>query len=230
MLPNPFKLEKMKIKAFDSEARVGKYNLIEVMFNPTSYALSFGNKYVQKPSIGGKKTKPQISHAQPRTLQLDFVIDGTGVTNLGIENLLGTQTVSERISEFFQICVESQSETHQPKFLRLQWGNSLAFDCRVSNVQVSYSLFDNDGSPLRAKLSTTFIEDVPEEEGAKKTESSSPDLTHVRIVKAGDTLPLMVKEIYGSFEHVQWLARANDLDQFRKIEPGKKLLFPPLEK
>jgi nucleoid-associated protein YgaU len=57
---------------------------------------------------------------------------------------------------------------------------------------------------------------------------SSPDLTHSRIVKAGDTLPLLSKEIYGTANHYLWIAQQNQLDDFRNLMPGQRLFFPPL--
>jgi len=57
---------------------------------------------------------------------------------------------------------------------------------------------------------------------------SSPDLTHSRIVKNGDTLPLLSKEIYGSSSHYLWIAQQNQLDDFRNLTPGHRLFFPPL--
>jgi nucleoid-associated protein YgaU len=58
---------------------------------------------------------------------------------------------------------------------------------------------------------------------------SSPDLTHVRVVKAGDTLPLLTKAIYGSSRDYLRVAEHNGLDNFRDLTPGRRLVFPPLE-
>jgi hypothetical protein len=232
MIPNPFKLEKLKIRSYESEGRAGAFEEIVVMFNPSSYSLSYGNKYVQKASLGGKKDKPQPVHSEAKTLQVELVIDGTGVADFGFESVLGIGTlgVQDQVDKFLKTCLEPEGKIHQPRFLRLKWGNAFVFDCRLSSADVSYSLFDSAGNPLRAKLNATFIEDVPEDRSKKGNEPSSPDLTHVREVKMEDTLPLMAKDIYGSFDHFVWLARANDLDQFRRLKPGTRIVFPPLEK
>ena len=58
----------------------------------------------------------------------------------------------------------------------------------------------------------------------------SADLTHVRLVKAGDTLPRLCDEIYGEPRMYLEVARANDLDHFRALQPGMRIAFPPLEK
>ena len=57
---------------------------------------------------------------------------------------------------------------------------------------------------------------------------SSPDVTHVRVVKSGDTLPLLCKEVYGSAAHYLRVAHDNGLDDFRNLTPGRTLTFAPL--
>ena len=47
------------------------------------------------------------------------------------------------------------------------------------------------------------------------------------MVLAGDTLPLLCQQIYGSATHYLQVAAFNGLDDFRVLEPGRELLFPP---
>jgi nucleoid-associated protein YgaU len=61
-------------------------------------------------------------------------------------------------------------------------------------------------------------------------QDQSPDLTHVRRVKAGDTLPGLCDQIYGDPRLYLKVAAANGLDDFRRLVPGTKVFFPPLEK
>ena len=59
---------------------------------------------------------------------------------------------------------------------------------------------------------------------------TSPDLTHLRTVTEGENLPLMAQEIYRDPKHYFEVAKANDLDSFRKIDSGQQLQFPPIDK
>jgi nucleoid-associated protein YgaU len=59
---------------------------------------------------------------------------------------------------------------------------------------------------------------------------NSPDLTHYRQVKQGDTLPLMVFNIYKDPKYYLEIARVNGLTNFRKLLTGQNIIFPPLEK
>jgi nucleoid-associated protein YgaU len=60
--------------------------------------------------------------------------------------------------------------------------------------------------------------------------NSSPDLTHIRMVKDGDTLPLMSFRIYGDSKYYLEVAKANNITNFRKLTVGRKIFFPPIEK
>jgi nucleoid-associated protein YgaU len=94
-------------------------------------------------------------------------------------------------------------------------------------VDVKYTAFNRDGSPLHAELSAVFVEDLDPKKKASADRLSSPDLTHMRVVRAGDSLPLLCIEIYGSASHYLRVAEVNALDDFRVLEPGTSLYFPP---
>jgi LysM repeat protein len=67
----------------------------------------------------------------------------------------------------------------------------------------------------------------PQEE-ALRANRSSPDLSHKVMVKAGDTLPLLCYRIYRDSSWYRDVARINNLDDFRDLKPGTRLVFPPL--
>ncbi len=56
----------------------------------------------------------------------------------------------------------------------------------------------------------------------------SPDLTHRRTVKPGDTLPYLCFQVYGDPRHYLYVAEHNALDDVRRLTVGRVLQFPPL--
>lgn len=226
-----YKLEKLKIKAFPNADRRGRPDdEIEVMFNPTSYAMTFSNKFEKTPTAGQQHQEAKFTGGGEQQLTLDLFIDGTGVSDMGMVSILGigTPSVEKQVAKFMRYCYQMEEDIHQPYYLTLEWGN-LSFDCRMSSVNITYSLFDQAGKPLRAKLSATFIQALSPEKAQKSPELKSSDLTKAIHVKMEDTLLLLTKQVYGSSEYFGWVARYNDLDQFRKLRPGSQLVFPPLE-
>lgn len=218
-----FKLEKLKISGFKNVERGGKAPAVfEAMFNPASlsqtYAIVWG-------SSGG--TELSYSRSAPGELSLDLILDGTGVSEMGAF-ALAQKSVTKRVKEFLDIAYHYDGAIHEANYLVVEWGKLPPFPCRLSSVTINYTLFDRDGSPLRAELKVQLVSDESAKKAAKESHTTSPDLTHSRVVRRGDTLPLLTKAIYGSSAWYVDVARWNGLDDFRDLTPGQTLLFPPL--
>ncbi len=154
--------------------------------------------------------------------------------------------VAGMVEEFLMLTTQIVKTEHEPYYLTLQWGHSLvrladsaydgqdvrtsphfAYPCRLLSADLKYTLFDRMGNPLRAEVDALFIEDGKEPAGGGL---QSPDVTHKRTVKAGDTLPLMTNEIYEDPSYTIRVAEANGLDSIRSLRPGKDISFPPIAK
>ena len=227
-LPNPFKLEKLRITSYAEAERGSELDHFDVMYNPASYSRRHENVFEELAAIQVSGQAARWTRTPPSTLSLELMLDGTGVGEMGLVSLLGggPKGVPDQVEKFLTVCLKRDGSIHEPRFLTIQWGRGLEeFKCRLLSVDISYTSFEKSGDPLAATLSTVFLEDVPVQE-----EVSSPDLTHRRTVLAGDTLPLLCREIYGSSAHYLWVARQNQLDDFRRLVPGRELSFPPLPK
>jgi Uncharacterized protein containing LysM domain len=122
-----------------------------------------------------------------------------------------------------------QGKSHEPYHLKLVWG-SLVFTGRATELSLTHKLFNPDGQPIRTVAKVIFKKSIEEKKRARKEDKSSPDLTHKRTVKAGDTLPLLCYRIYGDPRYYLQVAQVNGLDNFRKLMPNTSLLFPPIDK
>ncbi|MEL6813038.1 MAG: hypothetical protein AAFP76_17070, partial [Bacteroidota bacterium] len=120
-------------------------------------------------------------------------------------------------------------EIHRPHFLQVQWGDFM-FPCILSNLDLNYTLFKPNGDPLRIKVIATFLNYVAQKERTARERRRSPDLTHVRQVKADDRLDLMTHKIYKKSTYVTQIAWVNGLTSFRTLDAGSELTFPPLDK
>ena len=80
--------------------------------------------------------------------------------------------------------------------------------------------------PLRASITATFTDNSDDQTRVALAQDESPDLTHVRLVKAGDTLPGLCMEIYGDPLRYLQVAEANALDDFRRLEAGHAARVP----
>ena len=229
-LLNLFKLEKLKLEVYGNRLRIGlPKETFKVMFNPESYSLSYENEYSQYQGINTSAKSNKYILSKPANLSLRIIIDGTGVSEQGIITLFNKKDVYKEVQQFLKATTEVDGNIHEPRFLKIVWGK-LNFDCRLQGVTVNYTLFDQSGNPLRAELETSFKADIDNAKAAKKSNFSSPDLTHKRVVKEHDTLPLLCESVYGTPDYYLKVAKANKLVNFRDLYPGQELFFPPVKK
>lgn len=231
-LLNLFKLEQLRIEGYTDARRKSRTSPAELvmMYNPASWqrshAVVYNDSRLQALNTEGQPARYALT--APGELSLQLVIDGTGVHQFGAEALLAPVKVKKQIAAFEALCLRMNGDIHQPNFLVVRWGE-FSFPGRLKSLTINHTLFDESGDPLRAELSVSFIEDRGTETVARAAAKSSPDLSHVRVVQAGDTLPLLCQSIYGSPMHYLLVARHNGLDDFRMLEPGQVLRFPPLQ-
>jgi hypothetical protein len=229
-----FKLAKLTITGYadsDRTEQIGQPFVAQ--YNPESLSLRHEAVFNGQSSPGGTAGTGQWSHSSPQRLSVNLVLDGTGVDQMGIA-LLEVETVRSRIEHFIDICCKVQEQTHEPPHLRLDWGPSVpelgGFLCRLESVDINYKSFDRDGEPLHAELAAAFVKVLTPRQETKLVPKASPDLTHRRVVKDGDTLPLLCQQVYGSAAHYLRVAQVNALDDFRNLVAGRELFFPPFER
>lgn len=221
-------VEKIAIQAYSDAAMskpVGRPFFIPI--NPETYSEKRQVKQDDNQGIGNQGNNPKYSGTRSEELKLDFIFDGTGAVE---GNLLKDKTVTEQVKMFLDIVYHMDGKTHKPYYLIIQWGEFLTFPCSLTSADINYVLFDRDGSPLRAKISATFLKYTEEEKRIKLEDKSSPDLTHSRTVVQGSRLDLMTHEMYGDSKYMLQIARANNLTSLRPLKAGSQLEFPPFDK
>ena len=222
-----FKLEKLRISAFESAARQGKaVAQVEALWNPASYSQTYSIAWQKKQGLNSSGAELSYTWSVPGELALDLVLDDTGVDQMGLL-AIGRKSVSEQVDALLDATFRYKGAIHEPGYLLLSWGK-LEFACRLSTMTVNYTRFHRDGTPLRAEIKAVFLSDQESAARAREEGRQSPDLPHSRLVKSGDTLPSLTKEVYGSTAPYLLVARHNDLDDTRRLAPGTRLLFPPL--
>jgi nucleoid-associated protein YgaU len=226
-LKNPNKLEKLTITAYQDDKRKSKVGQpFEAMFNPESFSQKYSITYGKNIGNNAASEKVNYARSKPSVLTLKLLLDGTGSHE--IQSTSGaTKPVASRVNDLLNLTYRVNGKIHEPNYLTVSWGE-YKFSCRLSNLDINYTSFNPDGTPLRAELNLELLSDTEVKKQLASNKLSSPDLTHSRIVKSGDTLPMLSKEIYGSTSHYLWLAQQNQLDDFRNLTPGQRLFFPPL--
>jgi hypothetical protein len=251
MLFDKGKLEKLTLRAYKPAAGKNEppqvsddpKDMYVAQVNPNTYQLSQLLNHSRHLAPGSSKSEAVYNHSPPVNLTFDFLFDGTGVvpepSELGDVPLVGALAsaltggpkkfvVSDEIKKFEKLVYIFNGKIHSPRQLLLVWGK-LAFSCVMSSVSYRFTLFKPDGTPLRAIATCAFCESEPTALTERKQNATSPDLTHLRDVRDGDSLPALAYEIYGKPELYFEVARVNKLVNFRKLRSASRVAFPPLE-
>ncbi|MEL6655242.1 MAG: LysM peptidoglycan-binding domain-containing protein [Bacteroidota bacterium] len=225
-------LSKLLIRSFTNKRltdKDGEYPEFEIPVNPENFSQTYKVEYDKEKGQGSQGTDPKFKSTAPEELKIEFFLDGTKTIE-GYSKKLIDKPVSKQVKDFMNTVYLMKGDIHKPKFLKLIWGEHLVFDCILTSLDINYTLFHPNGEPLRAKLSASFLNYIEQEKRVKREDKQSPDLTHLRRVKEGDTLPLMAHRIYGTTKYYMQVARANGMTSFRQLPPGSEIVFPPLEK
>ena len=229
---------KMKIMAFSDTGFSQKTGEVEVQLNPDTYTLNYEVSYATNQATGTSGNELLFDKIQPERLNFEFLFDKTGaIPEPGlpiIGNLLSSGGgsdggVEEALAEFREVTMGYDGTIHRTNYLILSWG-TLLFKCCIQSMSVTYKLFRPDGTPLRATANCFFEEFIETDLRLREENNNSPDLTHIRTVGKGDTLPLMTYRIYGDSKYYLEVAKANNIENFRQLEVGQKIFFPPIEK
>ena len=215
-------LEKMVIYAHQqadySDQPVDSFT---VMFNPDGYTQKYEVEYHDRQGQGDSASPQVFGNIKPQEYTFEYVFDGTGTAAEKVD-------VYDTVQRFLEVTGKHDGEIHRPRYLKLNWGTLLS-KCVLKNAEISYTLFQPDGRPLRAKVKATFAENAEDTLRVAEERNSSPDLTHIRTVGRGDHLSLMCAKIYGDPGYYLQIAAVNRLPNFRRLEVGQELLFPPVK-
>jgi nucleoid-associated protein YgaU len=226
-------LTKVEIRAFKDKAYAQEIGRFVLPINPEQFSQTFKIEHNEEQPQGSQGNDPEFTFTPPEDLKLDFTFDATGVVPIKGEAGQFHRDVTQKVQDLLQLIYVMNPDTHKPNFLRLLWGdfsfgNSSGFNCLLKDLQINYTLFSPEGKPLRAKLSATFMRYVEPELRVREEGKNSPDVTHLRKVKAGDTLPLMTYDIYRDPTYYLQVAKVNGLVNFRRLKNNQDLRFPPL--
>lgn len=219
-------LIKLKIESFESADYVSKKKgQILAFVNPESYTQSNSNNYSSFNVKGDSAQTFFFNNVGGSVFKISkLIVDGTGVVPLS-----NATSVDDYLKKLSAVVYDYNSTIHMPPYVKISWG-IFTFMGVCTSYNVTYTLFRPDGTCIRAQVDMEFKASVNPSDKVKKAAPSSPDLTHVRVVQAGDTLPLMTYRIYGTSSYYLEVARANNLNNIYAIRPGDQLYFPPLKK
>ena len=205
---------------------------VKVQFNPTEYGIDRGSSYAELQVPGLRTPLLQFVRGEAQTLSLELFLDGTdkraGAAPLA--SLLGGSSPDDSVEgrlKALRAFVEIDPELHAPPVCLFQW-NDVKFQGVVTSFKEKYSLFDEKGKVLRARVTLSLKSYEAVEVQLREMKLKSPDRTRVRVVLEGETLAGIAAEVYGNPRLWRVLAEANAIDRPRFVPAGTPLNVPAL--
>jgi nucleoid-associated protein YgaU len=190
-----------------------------VIFNPGEYSIEKSNQFGSTALPGMANPILSFVNGSADTLTMELFFDT--YTNDGGSDV---RVATDKIARLMAI----DPELHAPPLTRFVWGG-LHFRAVIERLTQRFTMFREDGVPVRATLNVSFKEyrTVSEQLGPKPLRSA--DWTKRRIIAEGDRLSLIAAAEYD--DPAQWrkIAEANDIDDPRRLTPGREIRIPPLQ-
>jgi hypothetical protein len=215
----------------------GELEFVDLQYNPTEIVLE-KNVHIAEIAIPGL-TAPlqQFVRGDAETLKLELFFD-TSDQGMGAA-AVSVATLTDKIYALSRIVPEQ----HAPPIVTFIWGSDFpghelppelgnqrrnSFTGIVTNIRQNFTLWSSGGLPVRAKISLSLREYAALQDQLQALNLASPNKTHSYVLKRSDTLALVASQFY--FDPTNWrpIARANGIDDPRRLKPGAQLTVPSL--
>ena len=199
---------------------------LTVHFNPTEYAVDYGASYQETPVPGLSNPILQFVNGSAEMLSMDLLFD-TYTDG-------GGRDVSEDTGRFTDL-LAIDADTHAPPRVEFKWG-VFAFRAVVEKISQRFTMFQGDGTPVRATLSVSFKQYRTISEQLENPRRNSADKTKRRVLgkvegfrPTAATLWQLAAQEYGEARFWRQIAAENRVEDLRTLRPGDVMRVPPLQ-
>ncbi len=217
---------------------------IVAMFNPSELTFSrAANWHKRAVASRGNPYRLRFTGREPDRLSLNLFfntyraerstgsllggLDGIGSTlPLGSASEIAPPTSVTTYTQQVLDLTRLNNELHRPPLCQLQWGQTHLFKGVLASLEESFTLFLEDGTPVRATLACTFEQHLNRFDDG--VDLHSADVPKTRIVQRGDTLSSLAAAEYNDPAQWRHIAVANGIRNPRLLRPGQVLQLPKL--
>jgi nucleoid-associated protein YgaU len=196
---------------------------IECMFNPTEYSLSQTATVSNNTTPATAGGTPQYGGAGPMSLSMSLFFDdyaaAKGDVTPKITTLLSWTKPTQQSRDAGRACAP---------LVQFKWGGNpqlSTFNGFLTKVDVKYSIFRKDGTPVQATVGIT-IQGQEEEPAGTNPTSHSRNSRRTHTTVEGETLQSVAFDEIGKPSYWRAIAELNGIDDPLRVPPGTVLLIP----
>lgn len=217
-------LQAAMIYEVDDESGERKRDGVSVpcMFNPYEYTVTKSNTYQEHAQNRSDASYQEFTKAGPQELRLKLTFD----TYESGEDVTLTTNRLWQLMEFRTRQEGGQDEKIPPPRVAFEWG-VFRFVAVITTMTQKFTLFKQDGTPVRATVEVTFRQDRdPNEQLPQNPTSGGGDVERVWRVVAGDRLDTIAYEVYGDAAKWRLIAEHNQIVDPLTLRAGQQLTIP----
>ena len=227
-MPTGFEQASLKIEGGAPRDPPRPATTIDCWFNPTQYAITKSNTYKGTPRSGKSFPEAQFGGGGARQLSVELLFDASPDGN-----------VSAVTNELFQMMEvdpalgTGEDNDARPPKVQLAWGAYSSFWAVCTSLNVQFTMFKPDGTPIRATASLSLMQsdaDLRTGRGSvprpQNPTTRSEARLHVHRVRDGDSLQSIAFEHLGDATAWRQIAELNGIDDPLRLTRGLALAIP----
>jgi len=219
-------VDKARIRIPDEEKRGTSITWSEIvcLFNPKEYTSVKQNTWTPEIIKGGNLPRLEFGGGSAETLTMQLFLD-TSTTGedvrVTIKKFLELMKVNDSLND-------GKSNKGRPPRVIFSWGSNWSFNAVITRLSQKYTLFRDDGIPVRATLDVDFLQ--AEESQLAPQNPTTPGMAGYKryTVSDGDTIDWIAFQEYGDATQWRHIAETNNLDDPRRLKSGQVLTLAPL--
>jgi hypothetical protein len=216
-------IEKAYIALIQPSPGGSEISRVTFPYNPKEFSLKKSAQWERKPSRGAKKAAmPEFKGADPASLTVEVFLDGYEAATDISPDILTLQSCCTPLDSSLS------SKKPSPPWVIFGWGSTVHLTALVKSVDTKVTMFDPDGTPLRATCTVTMEEIAPSPAGQNPTSGSRQAVRSVQLIE-GDGLAAVAYREYGKADWWRAIAVANGIDDPMGVAPGRRLLVPDID-
>ena len=198
---------------------------VPFQFNPKEVTITKSANWKRDTTKGSEMAgPPEFTGPDPSKMTLEMFFDATSTRDssvvAAVENLLSCCVATEK---------SAGQKKPSPPLVVLHWGAISSFPAFVTSISAKFTLFNTDGTPIRA-LCSVSLEEMPGRKFREQNPTSgSKEVTRVHRTIAGDSLASVAFAEYGDATAWRRLAAFNEIDDPLRVRTGTVLLLPSPE-
>jgi len=189
---------------------------IKAQFNPKEYTVTKSVTWNQHKGSAKDRPMVQFTTGQPKKLSVSLFFDGYE----------DAKSVRGDCNNLIKLA-EMDPDLHRPPEVIFSWEKE-QFTGVLDNVSVAYQMFLSSGSPCRATVTISMQNAKPKRDAKAETQTQSADFAKMHTVRRGETLHAISAREYDTPSEWRRIADVNGIDDPLEVEPGTKLLIPPI--